>query len=209
MASTSEQKSDRRLYVGNLASSVDEYALMQVCAKLGKIAKLDYLFHKTGPQKGKPRGYAFVEYATAEEASRAKTALHDKLFRGRKLVVSFASEQQEAVPLGGKKLRGPISNDANKPTAISLLKGGGVNKAPTNRKIAALEAKLAAMRQSKESGSSNPASRSGTPTSAGEGGAEGSGSGSRGVGATANIDHAKAGLPARPYFESNQPPREM
>lgn len=66
MASTSEQKSDRRLYVGNLASSVDEYALMQVCAKLGKIAKLDYLFHKTGPQKGKPRGYAFVEYATAE-----------------------------------------------------------------------------------------------------------------------------------------------
>lgn len=39
---------------------------MQVCAKHGKIAKLDYLFHKTGPQKGKPRGYAFVEYSTKE-----------------------------------------------------------------------------------------------------------------------------------------------
>ncbi len=30
------------------------------------MAKFDYLFHKTGPLKGKPRGYAFVEYASAE-----------------------------------------------------------------------------------------------------------------------------------------------
>jgi hypothetical protein len=27
---------------------------------------MDYLFHKTGPLKGKPRGYAFVEYANKE-----------------------------------------------------------------------------------------------------------------------------------------------
>lgn len=37
---------------------------MQTCARYGKITKLDYLFHKAGPQKGKPRGYAFVEYDT-------------------------------------------------------------------------------------------------------------------------------------------------
>ncbi|BGP42923.1 hypothetical protein JCM10449v2_006938 [Rhodotorula kratochvilovae] len=205
MASQAEQaKSDKRLYVGNLATSVDEYSLMQLCAKLGKISKLDYLFHKAGPQKGKPRGYAFVEYATKEEAKRAQQALHDRLFRGRKMVVSFASEQQEMTPLGMKKPRGPMSNDAHQPTAISLLKGGGVTKAPVNRKIAALEAKLAAMRQSKEgaspSGSATPPSRSGTPN---EGTAEASTS------RTAAIDHARAGLPARPYFESKEPPREM
>ena len=34
-------------------------------SKFGKIAKLDWLFHKTGLLKGRPRGYAFVEYATA------------------------------------------------------------------------------------------------------------------------------------------------
>lgn len=39
---------------------------MTVASKHGKVAKLDFLFHKTGPQKGKPRGYAFVEYATKE-----------------------------------------------------------------------------------------------------------------------------------------------
>ena len=27
---------------------------------------MDYLFHKTGPLKGKPRGYAFVEYTNKE-----------------------------------------------------------------------------------------------------------------------------------------------
>lgn len=39
---------------------------MTIASKHGKVAKLDFLFHKTGPQKGKPRGYAFVEYATRE-----------------------------------------------------------------------------------------------------------------------------------------------
>ncbi|BGP19490.1 hypothetical protein JCM10213_006310 [Rhodosporidiobolus nylandii] len=201
MASTStQQQSDKRLYVGNLSTTVDEYLLMQVCAKHGKIAKLDYLFHKTGPQKGKPRGYAFVEYSTKEEAQRAMQALNDKVLRGRKMVISLASEQQpdDRTQLGMKKPRGPIQSDAHKPTAISLLKGGGVAKAPVNRKIAALEAKLAAMRQAKEGGSASPVSRSGTPTGEGSSG-----------GGTAAIDPVKAGLPMRPYFQSDEAPRKM
>ncbi|BGO94982.1 hypothetical protein NBRC10512_006832 [Rhodotorula toruloides] len=200
MAATTTQ-SEKRLYIGNLATSVDEYSLMQVCAKYGKIAKLDYLFHKTGPNKGKPRGYAFVEYSMREEAQRAMQALHDKLFRGRKMVVSLASEQQDTTFLGTKKPRGPMSSDAHKPTAISLLKGTGVGKAPTNRKIAALEAKLAAMRQSKEGASptGSESSPGGSSTPSGTASASG----------TAEIDPVKAGLPARPYFESQEAPREM
>jgi hypothetical protein len=69
-----------RLYVGNLAPTVDEcairavypmhltylmfrYTLLQVFSKYGRVSKLDFLFHKSGPHKGKPRGYAFVEYS--------------------------------------------------------------------------------------------------------------------------------------------------
>lgn len=37
-------------------------------SKFGKLARLDYLFHKTGALRGKPRGYAFVEY-TGERVS--------------------------------------------------------------------------------------------------------------------------------------------
>ena len=42
---------------------VFRYTLLQVFSKYGKISKLDFLFHKSGPHKGKPRGYAFVEYS--------------------------------------------------------------------------------------------------------------------------------------------------
>lgn len=58
--------------MGNLHPSVDEYSLIQVFSKHGKIAKMDYLFHKAGPQKGKPRGYAFVEYASKEPCKRSQ-----------------------------------------------------------------------------------------------------------------------------------------
>lgn len=51
-----------RLYVGNLHPTVDEYTLLQLFSRFGKITKLDFLFHKTGVLKGKPRGYAFIEY---------------------------------------------------------------------------------------------------------------------------------------------------
>ncbi|GAA5863078.1 hypothetical protein JCM8547_002790 [Rhodosporidiobolus lusitaniae] len=219
MASTSAQ-SDKRLYLGNLSQSCDEYLLMQVCARHGKIAKLDYLFHKTGPQKGKPRGYAFVEYSTKEEAQRALQALNDKVLRGRKMVVSLASEQQQDDrPTSGKKGRAPAQSDLHKPTAISLLKGGTA-KAPVNRKIAALEAKLAAMKQAKgegaSTGSATPPSRSGTPGGDAAGdwldanlpGGEARGSGAAG-GGTAAIDPLKAGLPNRPYFQSEEAPRKM
>lgn len=52
-----------RLYVGNLSPTVDEYTLLQIFQKFGKVTKLDFMFHKTGVQKGKPRGYAFIEFA--------------------------------------------------------------------------------------------------------------------------------------------------
>lgn len=46
------------------ANIAARYTLLQVFSKYGKISKLDFLFHKSGPLKGKPRGYAFVEYAS-------------------------------------------------------------------------------------------------------------------------------------------------
>jgi RNA recognition motif-containing protein len=41
---------------------IPRYTLIQVFSKFGKLVRLDYLFHKTGALRGKPRGYAFVEY---------------------------------------------------------------------------------------------------------------------------------------------------
>ena len=148
------------------------YLLLQVFSKFGKISKLDYLFHKSGPAKGKPRGYAFVEYSAKEvrklyasvplrrllsaillsiqDAAKALVGLHDKLVRGRKLVVTFA--QQSTTPqdfsstssyrTGGHR-RG---TDTTKPTTLSLIKTHN-KPASTKEKIAALEAKLKQMQR--------------------------------------------------------------
>ncbi|GAA5948362.1 hypothetical protein JCM3765_001387 [Sporobolomyces pararoseus] len=221
--------SEKRLYIGNLSTSVDEYSLIQVCSKYGKISKLDYLFHKSGPLKGKPRGYAFIEYATKEEANKAMVTLHDKVFRGRKLIVSLASEQDPKESSlsteGNKKRKSVAQSETNRPTAISLLKGQGVAHVPTNRKIAALEAKLALMKGNKETpipsptttttGSSTPKTTTTAeeflnqllPNSTSSTNLD---STTTTTTPTKEIDKVKkAGLPARPYFESNQPPRAM
>ncbi|GJE98255.1 RNA-binding domain-containing protein [Phanerochaete sordida] len=136
-----------RLYVGNLAPTVDEYTLLQVFSKYGKIAKLDFLFHKAGPLKGKPRGYAFVEYADEHDAARALAAAHDKLLRGRKLVVTHA-QQAPLDPLTGSQLRARRhAGDAGRPTTLSLIKSANAGRAEasTQDKIAKMEAKLRQM----------------------------------------------------------------
>jgi hypothetical protein len=57
------------------------YALIKIFSRFGKIAKLDFLFHKTGVMKGKPRGYAFVEFGAKEVSpslNRIVTCRHRK-----------------------------------------------------------------------------------------------------------------------------------
>ncbi|KAJ8454645.1 hypothetical protein ONZ51_g12911 [Trametes cubensis] len=142
-----------RLYVGNLHPTVDEYTLLQLFSKFGKIAKLDFLFHKSGPLKGKPRGYAFVEFANRDDAEKALLHANDKLLRGRKLVVTYAHQapldESGAHGLGSKNRR-PVS-DVGKPTTLSLLKSAGTGRSDaTDAKIARMEAKLRQLESSAE-----------------------------------------------------------
>lgn len=65
-APSTKQVLHDRLYVGNLHPSVDEYALLRLFTRYGKVTKLDFLFHKSGLLKGKPRGYAFAEFGNAD-----------------------------------------------------------------------------------------------------------------------------------------------
>jgi len=172
--------------VGNLHPSVDEYSLIQVFSKHGKIAKMDYLFHKAGPQKGKPRGYAFVEYASKEEALQALAATNDKMLRGRKVSVTFAnkSEYAEAGSAGGGGV-GPHRHrhgEISKPTTLSLIKNAQQPKS-TNAKIAAMEAKLKLLQEQRSN-------------TAGAGGAAGSSPAAEG--GVLPRPPPSAGLPSKP-----------
>lgn len=48
------------------------------------------LFHKSGPQAGQPRGYAFVTYKNAKESTIALEKLHGKLIGSKHVVVRLA-----------------------------------------------------------------------------------------------------------------------
>ncbi|KAJ3534818.1 hypothetical protein NM688_g7075 [Phlebia brevispora] len=132
-----------RLYVGNLHPTVDEFTLVQIFSKYGNITKLDFLFHKSGPMKGKPRGYAFVEYGNQDDAAKALALANEKLLRGRKLVVTYAHQaplDQASITTG--RHRRAIS-EIGKPTTLSLLKSAAAGRSDgTDDKIAKMEAKL-------------------------------------------------------------------
>ncbi|KAK0204507.1 hypothetical protein DFS33DRAFT_1273609 [Desarmillaria ectypa] len=134
-----------RIYIGNLHPSVDEYSLLQAFSKFGKVSKLDFLFHKAGPHKGKPRGYAFVEYENANDAAKALASAHDKPLRGRTLVVTYAHQAplDQAGGSSGLGVKRKSMMESGRPTTLSMIKGRHRDK--TQDKITMMEAKLRQM----------------------------------------------------------------
>jgi len=55
---------------------------------------------------GRSRGFAFVEFATPEEAQKAIEQFHDKDFQGRKITVNVARPREERPPRGDRFDRG-------------------------------------------------------------------------------------------------------
>ncbi|KAF9955950.1 hypothetical protein BGZ65_003095 [Modicella reniformis] len=134
---------EKRIYIGNLDPTIDEYAVLKLFTPFGKITKLDFMFHWHGPKKGTPRGYCFLEFETTTQAADAVKQMNRKAIRLRPLNVSLANM---APPSTDSEKGRKRTLDPNRPTAFSLLKAGGALKnASTNEKIRAMEKKLAQM----------------------------------------------------------------
>ncbi|CAG8606471.1 14513_t:CDS:2 [Ambispora leptoticha] len=154
---TSSKLDEKRLYIGNLDPSIDEYTVVKLFEPYGKITHLDYLFHKSGPRRGQPRGYCFLEYSRKEEALKAMNAMHSKVIKHRSMIVTFAYAAPDNYETGNNsyfKKRGSASILNNRPTTISLLKTHKMVNVSTDSKIQALERKLAQMKQQQPSQSS-------------------------------------------------------
>jgi len=81
---------DSRIWVGNLDPRVTEFELVRLFRNCGTINKLEYLFHKIGPQAGQPRGYAFLTFAKRDDAIKARREFDGKTLLGRTLLVKPA-----------------------------------------------------------------------------------------------------------------------
>ncbi|KAF3321038.1 putative RNA-binding protein 18 [Carex littledalei] len=130
-----EDEPECRLYVGNLDYRISESSIIKMFSCFGKIISEDFLMHKRGPKRGEPRGYAFVQYSTKEEAQLAKSKMNGRLFFGRPIVVRLASEKTTAE---GTSTTGATSTDT-KLYGISCSKLSHMDK---DAKIAAIKKKL-------------------------------------------------------------------
>ena len=95
--------STAKLYVGNLSYSTTKDTLEKVFAAHGQVVSVNVI---TERDTGRPKGFAFVEMSSAEEAEAAKTTLNGTEVDGRALNVDNARAQEERRPGGFGGSRG-------------------------------------------------------------------------------------------------------
>lgn len=84
-----------RLFVGNLSYQTMENDLQDYFSQAGVVTSVNLMLDKV---TGKSRGFAFVEFATAEEANKAVEQFHNQEFQGRTLTVNVARPREERAP---------------------------------------------------------------------------------------------------------------
>jgi RNA recognition motif-containing protein len=82
----------KRLYVGNIPYQTTEAELRSLFERDGaQVAEVKIVLDR---ETGRPRGFAFVELASDEQAMAAVQSLHGRAFGGRPLTVSEARDRQ-------------------------------------------------------------------------------------------------------------------
>jgi len=81
----------RKLYVGNLPFQTTETDLESLFASSGDVAQVTVMRDR---ETGRARGFAFVEMATDEGASKAIETLNNTSYGGRNLSVNEARPQE-------------------------------------------------------------------------------------------------------------------
>ncbi|MES1205769.1 MAG: RNA-binding protein [Pseudomonadota bacterium] len=88
----------KRLYVGNLSYGTTELDLRELFAQSGTVSETKVV---TDRETGRPRGFAFVEMSTNEEALKAIEQFNGREVDGRALNVNEAQERSGGGGGGG------------------------------------------------------------------------------------------------------------
>jgi len=86
------------IYVGNLAHSATEETLRPLFEQFGEIVSIKII---TDRLTGRPRGFAFVQMSSNEEAQNAINKLNGYELEGRKLTVNEARPRPKREGQGG------------------------------------------------------------------------------------------------------------
>jgi cold-inducible RNA-binding protein len=88
----------KRLYVGNLSFNTTELELREVFSQYGTVAETKMV---TDRETGRPRGFAFIEMGSEQEAKEAIEQLNSRELGGRALTVNEAQERSGGGGRGG------------------------------------------------------------------------------------------------------------
>ncbi len=94
---------DSRLFVGNLSYQTLEPDLQDYFSQAGVVTSVNLMLDKF---TGKSRGFAFIEFSTPAEATKAVEMFHSKEFQGRSLTVNIAQPKEDRPPQPGGGYRG-------------------------------------------------------------------------------------------------------
>ena len=87
-----------KVFVGNLSFETTQYELEKLMSQAGQV---ESVYFPTDRTTGRPRGFAFVEYTTDEEAEEAIRKFNDAELGGRKLRVNAAEARPPRIPRPG------------------------------------------------------------------------------------------------------------
>ncbi|QYM78324.1 RNA-binding protein [Horticoccus luteus] len=91
-----------KLYVGNLSFNTNEDALRSAFEQFGAITDV---YIASDRETGRPRGFAFVTFATEEESKAAIEKMHGTQLDGREITVNEAKPKEASG--GGRNFSSP------------------------------------------------------------------------------------------------------
>jgi len=90
--------SQNRLFVGNLSYQTMEQDLQDHFSAAGNVSTVNVMMDKF---TGKSRGFAFIEFNSSDEATKAVEMFNGKELQGRALTVNIARPREERPPRQG------------------------------------------------------------------------------------------------------------
>ncbi|KAK4347811.1 hypothetical protein RND71_034150 [Anisodus tanguticus] len=90
--------SSSKLFVGGLSYGTDETSLREAFSQHGEVIEARVILDR---DTGRSRGFGFVSYTSAEEASSALSALDGQDLHGRQIRVNYATEKRQGGFGGG------------------------------------------------------------------------------------------------------------
>lgn len=115
-------RSGHSVFVGNLDARTNEYQLVQLFKPFGTLLRVDYMWHKAGPRRGTPRGYAFVEYEKADSTTRAIASLNGTVINGKPLSVHLSTDEAVAQAAAAAAVHGTATGNGGVAGARALAK---------------------------------------------------------------------------------------